>query len=290
MQYELVWVTTKDGLDLYGLLTPEKNKRALINIHGTASNFYEEEFIANFSAELPKIGVSVLSVNNRGAYVLEAYQDSGAAVEKFEDCIIDIDAWIEFALKKGFKEIILSGHSLGSEKVVYYMENGKYKDKVIGVILLGPADSYGSHRMLEGKPNIEVKKRVDSLLKESVSLIKQGMGETLLNRYAYGSHDGIMPKTAESFVNFLGSKSRVLSGLPFVTGKLENYSKIKCPILVVIGDESEYTGLSVDDALKLMKKENKLTETYKIKNCNHDFEDKEADLTNIVASFVKKLK
>src|SRR3989344_3986416 len=260
MQYEFVWITTKDDLDLYGMMTPEKNKRVLINIHGTASNFYEEDFIDNFAKELPKIGVSLLTVNNRGAYVMESYQNSGAAVEKFEDCIIDIDEWIEFALKKGFKEIILSGHSLGTEKVVYYMENGKYADRVVGIVLLAPADSYGSHRLHGGKLNIETKKRVDLLLKESDRLIKEGKGDTLLTRYAYGSHTGIMPKTAESFINFLGPKSKLIEGLPFVTGKLDNYSKIRCPILVIIGDGNEYTGISIKDTLKLMQKENKLTE------------------------------
>ena|SRR3989338_3438709 len=174
MEYELVWTKTKDDLELYGLLKESAlHKRILINVHGTASNFYEEDFIANFAKELPKIGISVLSTNNRGAYGLEVYQNSGAAIEKFEDCLLDIDAWIEFSIKRGCKEIILSGHSLGTEKVVYYMANGKYRSKVIAVILLAPADSYGSHRFHEGKPNVEAKKRVDVLLKEAERLIEK---------------------------------------------------------------------------------------------------------------------
>ena len=289
MEYELVWVKTRDKLELYGLLKEAKTKgKILINIHGTASNFYEEDFIGNFARELPKIGVSVLSTNNRGAGVYDAYQKSGAAVEKFEDCIIDIDSWIEFAISKGFGEIVLSGHSLGTEKIVYYMTYGRYKNKVKAIILLAPSDSYNSHQLNGGKPNIEAKKRVDKLLKESQKLIAKGDEDAFLTRYAYGSHGGIMPKTAESFVNFLVHESKILCGLPFVIKKLENYGKITCPILAAIGDGNEYTGLSIDDALALMKKENKLTQAVKLNECNHDFEGKEEELTNIVEKFLVK--
>ena len=97
-----------------------------------------------------------------------------------------------------------------------------------------------------------------------------------------------MPKTAESFVNFLGPISKVLEGLPIVTRRLENYHKINCPILITIGDGNEYTGISILETIELMKKENRLTEAYQIKNCNHDFEGKEEELTNIVRKFLVK--
>jgi len=288
MNYELVWVTTKDDLDLYGLLTLEKNKIVLINIHGTASNFYEEDFISSFAKNLPKIGVSVLSTNNRGAGVYDAYQKSGAAVEKFEDCIIDIDAWIEFTLSRGFDKIVLSGHSLGAEKVVYYMRNRKYKDKVNGILLLAPADSYGSHRILNGKDNMKIRKNVEKLLNESNDIIAYGNGDVFLNRYAYGSHDGIMPKSADSFVNFLGKDSKVLEGLPFHLNKLDNFKKIKIPILAIIGDKEEYTAIPIKEALSLLKKENNMAQTFQIKDCNHDFEGKEEELTKLVHNFIKE--
>jgi len=289
MQYELVWIETKDKLELYGLLKEAKTKdKILINIHGTAGNFYEEDFIANFAEELPKVGISILSTNNRGAYVYDAYQKSGAATEKFEDCLIDIDTWIEFVLNNGYKGVVLSGHSLGAEKVVYYMTYGKYKNKVKAIILLGPADSYGSHRVLDGKDNTKIRKNVESLLEESKKLIANGKDNIFLNRYAYGSHEGIMPKSADSFVNFLGKGSKVVEALPFHIKRLDNYSKIRVPIIVIIGDQNEYTAIPIKDALELMKKENKLTQTVQLKNCNHDFEGKEEELAEIIKEFLVK--
>ena len=143
LNYELVSVITKDGIKLHGLLSVKNSKNILINIHGTASNFYEEGFVHEFARELPKKCFSVLSTNNRGAYAYEPYQKTGASTEIFEDCVTDIDAWIEFALKLNYRNIFLSGHSLGTEKVVYHMNKGKHKEKIKAVILLAPSDSIG---------------------------------------------------------------------------------------------------------------------------------------------------
>lgn len=272
---------------LYGLyLHADKNDAAFINIHGTASNFYEEYFIEVFANDFLKEGISILSTNNRGVGVYDAYQKSGAAVEKFEDCLTDIDAWIEFAISEGYKKIILSGHSLGTEKVVYYMSNGKYSDKVTSIVLLAPSDSYGSHRILDGETNPRFA-HVEELLQEAQSLIEHGHGDTFLSRDAYGSREGIMPKSAESFVDSLGPKSKLLDALPFATRKLDVYAKINVPILAVIGDQEEYTAIPIKDALELMVRENKNTEIHKIKDCDHDFQEKERELSDIVLRFIK---
>ena len=287
MRYPIVQVKTRDDLWLYGLyLRADKNDTVFINIHGTASNFYEEYFIEIFANTFLKEGVSILSTNNRGAGVYDAYQKSGAAVEKFEDCLIDIDAWIEFAIGEGYKKIILSGHSLGTEKTVYYMSNGKYANKVTSVILLSPADSYGSHQMLDGETNPRLV-RVEELLKEAQSLVEQDHGDMFLQRDAYGSREGIMPKSAESFMDFLGPKSKLLDALPFAAGRLGAYGKIKLPILVVIGDQKEYTAIPIKNALELMAKENKNTEVHQMKNCGHDFQEKEKELADIVLKFIQ---
>ena len=129
MKNPFVQVVTIDKLDLYGFLISASKKDAIIiNIHGTADNFYDNEFVWQIADTLKSLSVSMLSVNNRGSYNLEFYdygpsarRHSGASVEIFEKCLLDIDAWIKFALSLGYKKIILEGHSLGTEKVVYYL-------------------------------------------------------------------------------------------------------------------------------------------------------------------------
>jgi len=173
--------------------------------------------------------------------------------------------------------------------VVYYVNHGKYCDKVSAIVLLGPADSFGSHRLHNGKDNTGVRASVENNLRIAESLVKEGCGDAFLSRNAYGSHRGIMPKSAESFLNFLGKESKLVEGLPFVQGKLESYAKIRVPILAVIGDKEEYTGLTIDSALELMRRENKLTETVKFKGCDHDFQGKEHELTDVVLEFITRI-
>ena len=197
MEYPIVEVKTKDNLILNGILFKDsKCKKIIINIHGTASNFYDEPFIKPMALEFPKIGYSFLSTNNRGNSVLtHTWQKCGSAVERFEDCLIDIDTWIEFVLEMGYSEIILQGHSLGTEKIVYYMNNGKYKNKIKLIILLGFSESYGNGIKFMEKTNSKNK-----LFEEAKRLIKEGRGEQFLTTKWY-SHAGLLPKSAESFLN-----------------------------------------------------------------------------------------
>ena len=108
MHIPIVSVTTSDKLELYGMLLESKKKDSvIINIHGTADNFFTNKFIREIAKEVSLLNISMLSVNNRGTYGLDVYQKVGAAVEIFEKCVIDIDAWIAYALKLGYKNIIL---------------------------------------------------------------------------------------------------------------------------------------------------------------------------------------
>jgi alpha-beta hydrolase superfamily lysophospholipase len=296
MKYPIVKVQTKDGLILNGLLHEKsKSSKIVINIHGSASNFYEEQFFENMFVQFPKRGFSFLSINNRGNSVLtHTWQKTGSALEKFEDCILDFDAWIEFVLKKGYSTIILQGHSLGTEKIVYYMSKGKHRDKVSGVILLGFSDSYGCTIKF-----MEKSKSKEALFSEAKKLVSAGKGEQFLTTEWY-SHAGILPKSAESFLNQFSENSELSKAFPFRTRKLEFYSKIKVPILAVISgndkhtadtvvtDGSEHTVIPVKEAAELLKKSNKKTTVAIIPETNHDFEGKEKEVTKVVGDFLVK--
>ena len=285
MPYPIVYVYTEDYYWLAGMLLEAPNSKTVyLHTHGTASNFYDELFVETLTEKFLENNISMLTVNNRGANVYDPYQQTGLAVEKFEDCIKDIDAWIELALAEGYENIILSGHSLGAEKAVYYMSKGKYADKIKKLVLLAPANSTGYHIFdHDGEPSKKNKKRLSQLLKEALQLINENKGDEFLSRDAYG---GIAPKSAESFVDFLGRDSELARALPFHTGKLELFSRIKTPVLAVIGDQEEFTAIRQKEALELMEKENSLTKTVMVKNCDHDFQGREDRLAEVVLRFL----
>jgi pimeloyl-ACP methyl ester carboxylesterase len=282
MDYPIVSVKTEDGLKLHGIVADtDLKKRIVIFIHGTSSSFYLETFTKHFFEELPKNNIAFLSTDNRGAFVLDAYQNSGSAVEHFEDCIKDIDAWIKFALDRGYSEIVLVGHSLGTEKIVYYTNKGNYIDKVKAVILLGPADSFGFHYQ-------ELKDKLPALEIEAKELVKAGKGQQFLT-IVWNSHAGVMPQNAESYLNLYSKGSELSKTFPFRNGgKLEYYKNIKVPVLSIIGDQHEYTVITSKEAIDLLKSENVNAEVVQFTNCSHDFIGKEEELTNKVIKFLSK--
>ena len=289
MKNPIVSVKTKDNLDLYGILLEAPKKDAIIiNIHGTADNFYDNDFIWQIAESVRKLNISMLSVNNRGAYTLELYsypdsacRNSGAATEIFEKCVLDIDAWIKKALSLGYKKIILQGHSLGTEKIVYYMSKGKYVGKIKEIILLGFADSFGTNEEYLKKTKAEV-------MKEAKALLKNGKRDYLLSKHRF-PHAGILPQTAGSYLNFFKKDSELSKTLPLRNGKdLKMYKNIKIPILGIIGDKEEFTVIPVKKAIDLLRRENKMTKTYQLKNCDHNFTGKEKELARVIFNFLRK--
>jgi acetyl esterase/lipase len=62
---------------------------------------------------------------------------AGAAFERFTDCLVDVRAAIDFARRRGYRRIVLAGHSTGANKVLYYAARARDR-RVAGLLLLGP--------------------------------------------------------------------------------------------------------------------------------------------------------
>ena len=164
-----------------------------------------------------------------------------------------------------------------------YLNKGKYKKNVIGVILLGFNDSVGTQQRYE-------KKIGKSYLKEAQELVNQGKGLSFLSDI-FGGIAGEVPLSARSYLNYYSPGTELSKTMPLRLGKkLEMYSNIKVPILAVIGDneEWEYTIIPIKEAMALMKKENSFTEAHQITNCDHGFNGKEKELSKIIQRFLEK--
>lgn len=281
MKYPIIKVTTNDNITLFGFLSEStKRETIVINIHGTASGFYVEEFEKYYVETLPEKGISILFTNNRGNYVMESWQNTGAAMEIFEDCITDIDAWIKYCLDLGYKNIILQGHSLGTEKVVYYMNKGSFRETVKAVILLGFADSYGCQEKILKTIRLD-------LMKEAKQLVEDGKGHQFLTSY-WLSHAGVLPMSANSYLNFFSEGSELSKALPLRNGKeLLMLRQIKVPILGIIGDKDQWLVLPLEEEVDLIKKENPNAHVIVITDCTHSFEGKQQEVIIAVNTFFK---
>ncbi len=286
--YPVVHVDTIDNLRLFGLLhtRTDTSDGVIIHIHGTSGNFYYNSFYPYIAEVARKNNFSYLQTNNRGAgnYEYEAgVPPHGAALELFEDSVMDLDAWIKFCINHGLNRIILESHSFGNEKVIYYLNKGKYRKNIIGVILLGFNDSVGTQLRYE-------KKIGRNYFSEAKKLVLEGKSLMLLSDI-FGGIAGEAPLCAGSYLNFYSPGSELSKTMPLrLGGKLPMYRKIKVPILAIIGDdeEGEYTIIPIDKAMSLIKRENPLTETHKINNCDHGFNGKENELAQLIDTFLKK--
>lgn len=287
MNYPIVKVKTSDGLELGGILfEPEDKKLKTITIHipGDNGSFWWGDYYPYLAESCLDEEIAFLSVNNRGSGVFENSSDEkiphGVAAEIFSDCILDFDAWIKFVLDKGYKKIILEGHSRGTEKVVYYMNRGQYADKVVGVILLGFSDNIGTQLNYE-------KKIGHNFIAEAQQMAKEGKGDHLLSDLR--ALAGELPWTAKSYLDNMKPNSANFQALPLRQGKdLIYFQNIKVPILGIIGDKFEYTIIPIQEAIELLKKENPLVEAYQIKDCDHCFIGKEKELTKIITDFTQR--
>lgn len=287
MKTKFVRITTKDKLILSGnFYSPDKvAKKAILHIHGMCGNFYENSFLSYMADEFTKNGYSFLATNNRGAGIFfdfpikgrkEAHKRIGNAYEKFEECIYDIKAGLDFLEKENFTEIILQGHSLGAVKVAYYM--AKTKDKRVSkLVLVSPSDMIG---LTEDKDHAR-------RMNLSRKLIKEGKGNELLPDLLWGW----AWNSAATYVN-LSERNTAVD--VFNTYDKEAPSCIKditVPILAILGGTDDAAILPIKEALDVIKNKAKKAprfDTLVVGKAPHSYFGYEQQLASGIASWLKK--
>ncbi|MGC8533195.1 MAG: alpha/beta fold hydrolase [Candidatus Parvarchaeum sp.] len=275
MNLKKIRVKTIDNLFLDGLLYKSKNKAetVIINIHGTAGNFYIHNFIDKMAVEYTKDNIDFMAVNNRGHDFISELQQAnlkrtriiGYTYEKFEDCVYDIKAWINFASKLKYKKIILQGHSLGAIKSTYYAYKTKDK-RLSGLILASPPDIVGLFYRKEKPFNIT----------KDLMLIKNRDNFQLISKNTFNS---LRKKNgpADIFNTYDPNKTSALK-------------EIDIPILAFFGDQQEATIMEPSKTLKILyEKSQKINFSFKvITGANHIYYKKEKNVAKLVVSWVKK--
>lgn len=146
-------VETRRGTVLNGVLFPAKHSdTVVIAITGIHGNFYSNPFYYNIGDTLSTAGIDFIYAQTCDALgEIETYNVKtgkkeliGSWNERFSYTDEDIDAYLDFAAKD-YKNIILAGHSLGANKVIYYLSRHHDKKRVKKFILMSPANL--SHMM-----------------------------------------------------------------------------------------------------------------------------------------------
>ena len=144
-------VPTKRGSVLNGVLFRSdsvKAKSVLIAITGIHGNFYSNPFYYNIGDTLSSNNIDFIYAQTNDAFNrIETVNVNtgkseiiGSYNEYFSYTDEDIDAYLDFVEREGYVNIILAGHSLGANKVIYYLSRHHDVKRVAHFLLLSPAN------------------------------------------------------------------------------------------------------------------------------------------------------
>ncbi|MBQ6435606.1 MAG: DUF1749 domain-containing protein [Synergistaceae bacterium] len=143
-------VETERGTLLNGVLfsSERKDDTVVIAITGIHGNFYSNPFYYNIGDTLTAGGIDFIYAQTNDAFgqiqtfnvKTQTPELIGSWNEDFNYVDEDIEGYLNFAHKEGYKNIILAGHSLGANKVIYYLSRHHDKNNVSHFILLSPAN------------------------------------------------------------------------------------------------------------------------------------------------------
>lgn len=252
---EIVETKTSAGLKYKGLLSSPKERgdKIIIHIHGMGGSIIGNNFYPLMYEKYPLNDYAFLVAEHQGTATIKSFERGnesvllGNAFEKFEDCVEDIQAWINFALENGYHKIFLQAHSLGPAKVAYYLSQ-KGSNNIEGVIWLSPSDVMG---LVHDSTAIAEHRK---LLKEARELEQAGRGSQLLSDKFWGEY----LLSAQTYLNFFGEKANTAIfnyGNSALGWQIIN--KISVPVLAITGTEDDGINPVIDpkEAMRLLEAE-----------------------------------
>lgn len=275
---------TEDGLKL-PMVHFESSKKdiCVLFIHGMCGTIIDNYFATVWGKLLAEKNIGFIYEHNRGHSIENDINMKnaptkryGCMYELFEDCIYDIDLAIQTAKDRGYKRIVLLGHSYGCNKVIYYYY--KKHPNILGIILASAPDMIGSHLSIQSKDYKE-------LLKEAKENIENNEPTKLLHKMI----EDYMYMSSGTYYNWYHEGS-ALDNLPVIANPKhwKQFEKIDVPILTFSGaNEKEYylhLDLLKEKALNCNNFEYKI-----IEDTGHTYRNKEIEIGNLILNWIEKL-
>ena len=284
MRQELVRINSIDGLEEVGILYTPNNKteKIVVHVHGLNGNFYENRFLDVLSKTYTDKNHAFLTFNNRGKdYITEMNKGNdiaiiGGCLERFKDCLLDIEGVINWVKEKGYKEIILEGHSYGCNKVLYYYS--KKKDQSIKkIVLLAPCD------IPETVKKYLTQEEYDTAKLESTRLVKENKEDALIdyaiminNKISAGTfYYDFLPGGDNDFIRYKDEE------------KNEVLSSIDIPTLIIFGDADGFVlSESIEKVENYFNANITNVNVQIIHNATHSYINHFEELKNIVENYI----
>lgn len=296
MRVEKIYFNAEDGTELFGLLHTSENrndKDVVISTHGIGSNCFKkrEDIIAQ---KLTSNNIAFFTFNNRGNGLVNGVKSNGEKIlqgtvfENVEDSYYDIVGVIKLMINKGYKNIHMQGHSLGSTKTVYtynkLIENGEQEllNKIKSVILLSLVDipelmnylinSTNNQDFIKFALQKESEGNLNYILDTKVPFLPLISVKTFLKYYRNNKNIDFAKYTTKDF-------------------KFEKLNNIKVPIFMRWGNVNELISLPADKLAELMNEKinNQNKDISYIDGATHNYKGKEELLAEEILSFLGKV-
>lgn len=273
---------TEDGLKLPMVHYESQVKDiCVICIHGMCGNFADNFFASVWGKNLSEENIGFIYEHNRGHDIENdivmqdgSFKRCGTMYEIFEESIYDLDLAIDQAKNLGYQRIILLGHSLGCNKVIYYYY--KKHHNVIGLILASAPDMLGAHLLEESD--------YQELLQEAKENIANNEPEKLLHKMV----EDYMYVSSATYYNWYNENSN-LNNLPIIANPevWPQLESINIPILTFSGsNEEDY--YHQFDLLKSKAKNCPSFTSYLINDTGHTYNNKEQETATLIKDWIKK--
>ncbi len=267
---------------------PTKATRVIIWVHGLSSSAFSKQSMIE---KLTDDQTAVLSFNNRGhdnvARIVKIKGKNGgivagAAYEKFEDCVDDIQGAIDFANSNGAKEIYIAGHSTGCQKAVYWASKNNLKkgEGVNGLILLAPISDYAGAVKKYGAPQLL------RFVNTARAMIKNARVGELMHLKGWKDE----PNSPSRFISLYTPDSTEQSVFSYfdLTRRARFLSRIKIPILIVLADKDEYADRSSHEIESWFRRVvSSAYESLIVPNTDHGFHGAESEVASAIQKWCK---
>ena len=282
MKQELVRINSIDWIEQPGILcTPDtKTNKIVIHVHGLNGNFYENRFLDTLSKAYTDKNHALLTFNNRWRWFISEllkgndFVTIGWSLERFKDCILDIQWVINWVKNKWYNEILLEWHSYGCNKVLYYYNNTK-DDCIKKIVLLAPCDIPAETKKFLSKEEYEKAK------KESTRLVNENKENELIDFSAMANWK---ISAGTFFYDFLPNwDNDFIRYSDWINWKSEILNKINIPTLIIFWDHDECVLTQPIDIVKSYLKNNiKKCNIQIIENTDHLYSNKFEELWKII--------
>ncbi len=289
MEVELIKIQATDGVTLDGYIyhCKTKTQKLLIQVHGMTSNCFRYRQTAIQEA-VASLGIDTLCFNNRGSDVAKLIKGfdgntrlAGTSYEEITECYFDICGVIKLALEKGYSEIYLQGHSLGSTKVVYTYnklleEKSEYVNNIKALILISLVD-------LPMVMNYFGKKFI-SFAEEKIST---GEENFIMQDEAFP-----YPLSAKTFLRYAKNGTDIdFAKFGNEEDDFKVLNSFKIPLFFRWGNVNEIMVLPVEKQIDFIKRKikNEHLDVNYIDGANHSYYGKEKELAEQIASFIKNI-